>query len=273
MAIDRNTGNILVAWISEAASPKAILSRYYKKIQNSWSTIRSVSTTEPWTSKNFGINVDQGPSIVFDSKGLAHLAYIQNYEHVDYGRVHYCQFDGNIWIDIPLHIFTHDPLLTITSYDTIYLFGHGHQMNPGNSCKNRLHMCVTVRDSANGAFGLPSLLQAPSSVAASFDSSPSSKWSAVGWNRPETVELIWFMVVHNNYYGPLTLWYSQITDPLALTLSPPLVTPDPENPYPLRSFVPATHVNAGNILPLTTIKWIFVVCTATIILHVFAIWI
>jgi hypothetical protein len=55
----------------------------------------------------------------------------------------------------------------------------------------------------------PQLLAGHPGASDSFDSSPSVKWGVVGWNRPETVEFLFFSVVNGDYGNP-TLYYARL---------------------------------------------------------------
>jgi hypothetical protein len=73
----------------------------------------------------------------------------------------------------------------------------------------------------------------------SFDASVSVKWSVVGWNRPETVEFLFFAALNSNYQST-TLYYGRIdsggapspTNTPTATFTPtktPTLTPVPTN--------------------------------------------
>lgn len=200
-AISPLDNSLTVAWVSEAVSPAQILTRT-RSSAGIWGQIEIASTAPVWTSPDNGINIDQGPSLVIDSAGTRHLTYIQliDYTVGDYGRIHYVTNNGAGWTDQSLNAFSHDPALAINSTGTLYIIGHGHPLNP--TCKSMDEMCIIKKteDWEN-----PVTFASPPS-GFSFDSSPSVKWSVVGFNRPDIIEFIFFMTPYDNstlYYGRL----------------------------------------------------------------------
>jgi hypothetical protein len=66
------------------------------------------------------------------------------------------------------------------------------------------NMCAS-RKNPDGTWDGPSLLMAPND-GNSFDSSPSVRWSVVGFNRPNTIEFVFFKTPYDIptlYYGRL----------------------------------------------------------------------
>ncbi|MBK9924363.1 MAG: hypothetical protein IPP66_03645 [Anaerolineales bacterium] len=201
VAISPVDNSLTVAWVSQADNPTKIRTRT-RASSGTWGSIQSASTASVWTSSDNGINIDQGPSFIIDSTGVKHLAYIQSFDVTvgDYGRIHYVRDTGSGWTDQALSIFTHDPALALNSAGEIYVIGHGHPKNA--TCLSMDDMC-TAKKNSNGTWGNPQLFAAHPS-GKSFDSSPSVKWSVVGFNRPETIEFIFFMTPYDNptlYYG------------------------------------------------------------------------
>jgi hypothetical protein len=201
VAISPVNNSLTIAWVSQADNPPKIRTRT-RASNGTWGSVQSASTASVWTSADSGINIDQGPSLIIDSSGKKHLTYIQSFDYTvgDYGRIHYVTDAGSGWVDQALNAFSHDPALTINSTGEIYIIGHGHPEN--STCLSMSDMCV-IKKSANGTWGSPQLFALHPS-GSSFDSSPSVKWSVVGFNRPDTIEFIFFKTPYHTptiYYG------------------------------------------------------------------------
>ncbi|MEP7136734.1 MAG: hypothetical protein ABI904_17545 [Chloroflexota bacterium] len=202
LAISPRDGSMTTAWVSQTSDPAQILARTYNHAAGTWSDIEPVSTAPVWVSSDNGINIDQGPSLLIDQAGTKHLTYIEqiDYSVGDYGRIHYVMNNGSGWVDQGLNAFSHDPVLAINSADRIYIIGHGHPLNP--TCKSMNEICTIQK---NETWASPTSFAFPPS-GFSFDSSPSVKWSIVGFNRPNVIEFIFFMTPYDNstvYYGRL----------------------------------------------------------------------
>ncbi|MBK9924287.1 MAG: hypothetical protein IPP66_03260 [Anaerolineales bacterium] len=209
LAVSPVDNSLTIAWVSEADSPAKIRTRT-RTSNGSWGSVDSASTSSVWTFHDNGINVDQGPSLIIDSAGVKHLAYIESCcVSGDYGRVHYVTNNGSAWVDTALSIFTHDPALAIDAAGQIYIIGHGHPKNTTGDalCRSADSMdsICTNKKNANGSWDGPKLfLEHPSG--GSFDASPSVKWSVVGFNRPEVIEFIFFKTP----YETPTLYYARL---------------------------------------------------------------
>ena len=72
-------------------------------------------------------------------------------------------------------------------------------------------MCYAER--VGGVWTAPQVLAAPAATQ-TFDASASFKWSAVGYNRPETVELLFFAAPKDAFgnvdYLNTTLYYAHL---------------------------------------------------------------
>jgi hypothetical protein len=159
-----------------------------------------------WTSTNFGINIDQGPSVLISSDGVKHLTYIEDHDSSgDYGRIHYVTNGGSGWQDQELDSYSHDPALALKSTGEIYIIGHGFPFNA--ACLDMRDMC-TIKKNSNGTWGDPTLFAAHTG-SNSFDASPSVKWSVVGFNRPEIIEFLFFSIVNGDYDHP-TVYYARL---------------------------------------------------------------
>ncbi len=205
LAVSPKDNSVTVAWVSQAGSPARIFTRTYKS--GSWGSIETASTSAVWTSTSGGINIDQGPSLVIGSDGTRYLAYIENWRLTlpyDYGRIHFVADSGSGWTDQYIGSYTHDPVLALNSSGQIYIIGHGYPLN--SACTSLLDMCLYKRNS-NGSWATPQVFLAHQGNQ-SFDSSTSVKWSAVGFNRPETIEFF-FTDVGAGYDNPV-LYYGRI---------------------------------------------------------------
>jgi hypothetical protein len=205
IAVSPLDNSLTVVWVSEATSPAKILART-RASTGTWGSVETVSTSSVWTSTNAGINIDQGPSLVIDANGTKHLAYIENWaitQPYDYGRIHYAVNDGSGWTDQALSFYTHDPALALNSAGQLYIIGHGYPLNP--SCKSEDDMC-TIKKNSDGTWGTPQLLAAHPNSTHSFDTSPSVKWSVMGFHRPETIE---FLFCSTPYESP-TVYYARL---------------------------------------------------------------
>ena len=216
IAVSPADNSVTIAWISESDSLTLIHART-RTSDGSWGGVEVASTFQfppnvtVWTSKDNGLNIDQGPSLIIDSNGTKHMAYIESFNAAigDYGRVHYVVNDGSGWVDQALTFFTHDPALAINASGQIYLIGHGHRWSSTGealcrSFESMDNMCAS-RKNPDGTWDGPFLLMAPDD-GNSFDSSPSVKWSVVGFNRPNTIEFVFFKTPYDIptlYYGRL----------------------------------------------------------------------
>lgn len=191
-----------------------------------WGTEQQVSTARAWTSPDLGINVDQGPSLAIDSNGTKHLTYIENWDTTSYyGHIHYVSNSGTGWSDQTLAAYTHDPALALNSGGEMYIIGHGHPVDTGTACISMSDMC-TIKKGIGSLWNAPQLFATPPTTQ-TFDSSPSVKWSVIGWNRPETIEFLFFATPYNTptlYYGRLT---STIVPPVPSTVYLPLIKRSP----------------------------------------------
>jgi hypothetical protein len=202
LAVSPLDNSVVAAWVSEAVDPVKIIVRA-KNNQGTWSGPTTVSNAPVWHSTNSGINIDQGPSLIIDGNGNKHLTYIQNYDTTgDYGHVHYVKGDVSGWVDSPLNFYSHDPALALDGSGDLYIIGHGHPQN--TTCKSMDVMCYSTKI-ASQSWSNPQLFASPPN-GKSFDSSPSVKWSVVGFNRSGIVEFLFFMTPYSNptvYYGRL----------------------------------------------------------------------
>ena len=210
VAVSPLDNSLTVAWVSQADNPPQIRARTQAS-GGTWGAVASASAAPVWTSAFFGINIDQGPSLLIDSNGKRHLTYIENYDGTgNYGRIHYVANSGAGWVDQALATYSNDPALALTSAGTMYIIGHGYPNDP--TCPSLDDLCAIKK---NGATWDAPQLFATHPVSQSFDSSPSVKWSAVGWNRPDTIEFLFFAAP---YTSPM-LYYGRIPDvPTAVTL-------------------------------------------------------
>ncbi len=220
LAISPLDDSVTVAWVSQATTPSKILAR--TETSGSWGTVQVVSSAAVWTSTNDGINIDQGPSLVIGQNGVKYLAYIEDWQVTvpyDYGRVHLATYSGSAWTDQYIGSYSHDPAVAIDSANQIYILGHGYPLN--SACTGKEDLCLFTRNN-DGSWAAPRIILAHYGLE-SFDSSPSVKWSAIGFNRPETVEFI-FSEVSSGYTSPV-LYYGRIgSDPnLGISFFLPLV--------------------------------------------------
>jgi len=219
LAVSPEDHSVTIAWVSEAASPVRILART-RSSAGAWGSVAQVSDGVPWTSRNAGVSVDQGPSLLIAPNGTRHLAYMGNWDATNqYGRIYYAtSSSGATWQDSAAPYYTHAPTLAINSAGEIFALGHGHVNNTGTACTRNVDMCVYKKTS--GGWAAPQLF-APAPSGQSFDSSVSVKWSAVQFNRPQTVEFLFFLL-GQGYVEP-TLYYARLDN--ASGGSTPTATP------------------------------------------------
>ena len=142
---------------------------------------------------------------------------MQNFDSTgDYGRIHYVVNNGSGWTDTTLPNYTHDPAIAIDNNNQLYILGHGHPKSP--ECLVETQMCIK-KQNANGSWA-PSTLFATPSGSDSYDASTSVKWSAVGWNRSETVEFLFFRGNAGNYNNT-SIMYARI-DPTGIVTTTPI---------------------------------------------------
>lgn len=206
LAVSPEDNGVTVAWVSEAASPYRILART-RFSAGAWGNVEPVGNGVPWTSRNAGVSVDQGPSLLIAPDGTRHLAYMGNWDATNqYGRIYYASSaNGSSWQESAAPYYTHAPTLALNSAGELFALGHGHPNNTGTACTQMVDMCVYKKTSSNWA--TPQLF-APAPGGQSFDSSVSVKWSAVQFNRPQTVEFLFFLL-GQGYVEP-TLYYGRL---------------------------------------------------------------
>ena len=213
LAVSPKDNSVTVAWVSESDSPTLIRART-RASDGNWGQVEVASTFDfppgvaVWTSRDNGLNIDQGPSLLIDLDGVRHMVYIESFNGAigDYGRVHYVTESGSGWVDEALDFLSHDPALAIKASGELYVIGHGHHRNPAaeEACYSMDTMCYAQRN-ADGSWSIPAPVIAQTDQG-SFDSSPSVKWSVVGFNRPEVIEFIFFMTP----YEDPTVYYARL---------------------------------------------------------------
>lgn len=211
LAISPMDGSVVVAWVEETgnSTQRKIRARVCNSA-GTWGAVETAASANVWTSTQFGINVDQGPGMLIDNSGVVHLTYMQNYDNTgNYGRVHYVTRATNgAWTDTALNFYSHAPAIGMAG-GVISIIGHGHPQNPSGPCKSMDDMCFVQK--AGSSWGsLQLLYNNPSGT--SLDASPSVKWSVVGYNRPQTTELVFFGVPATaglDYYHPI-LYYARL---------------------------------------------------------------
>jgi len=205
LAVSPLDGSVTVVWISQASNPVQILAK--TKRSGNWGAVETVSNSPVWTSTDFGISIDQGPSLMIGLDGTKYLAYIENWRVTapyDYGRVHFVTNSGSSWSDQYIGSYSHDPAVTINSAGQIYIIGHGYPLNA--VCTTVDDLCTFQRNS-DGTWATPKMFLAHQG-SQSFDSSTSVKWSLVGFNRPNTIEF-YFADVGAGYGNPI-IFYGRI---------------------------------------------------------------
>ena len=239
IALSPLDNSVTVAWVASPTTPREIMART-RSSAGVWGSVENISTVgTPWTSSNAGINIDQGPTLLIDSAGTRHLAYMGNFEaSLDYGRIYYAAKSGASWTDQALSYFTHAPVVAINNSGTVHLLGHGHARNPST--------CITVPDicywakNGDGSWPAPQLIANISS-----DTSFSVKWSVVGFNRPETIEFLFF----GGAYTSPTLYYGRIDStgptPTPTNTRTPSNTPTRTN-TPTQTFTPSNTPTPSN---------------------------
>jgi len=207
LAVSPFDQSVTVAWVSQATNPAQILAR--TRIQGgSWGSIQKVSAAPVWTSTNNGINIDQGPSLIIDGGGVRHLTYIENFTASNvYGRIHYVVNSGSGWSDTNTGFYSHDPGLALSTTGGLYIVGHGYDNLDPAPCNSMQIMCV-IKKNSDGSWGPPQAVVTPSG-SSSYDSSPSIKWSVMGFNRPDVIEFIFPEVISGDYSNTI-LHYARI---------------------------------------------------------------
>ena len=210
LAVSPVDGSVTVAWISEATTPHHILAR--TKLSATWGNIEMVSdaAVNVWTylDPQGGLSVDQGPSLIVTLDGNKHLTYIEASDSTgNYGHTHYVIHTAQAgWVDSALNYYSHDPALATNSSSDVYIFGHAMYLDPA-PCTSSDYICLLKRN-ADGSWGAPQLFATPPS-GETFDDSVSTKWSVVGWNRPELIEVAFFSGQTSNYWN-MSLYYGTI---------------------------------------------------------------
>lgn len=196
IAISPADNSLTVTWVSEATVPARILGRL-RDSSGTWGDVEAVSAGLVWSSHNFGINIDQGPGLVMDGSGKRYLTYIEPWDAMGFhGRTHWVTGvrSGNsiVWTDRQTPYYSHDPVPAVNSAGETFIIGHGPDAL-------NLHFNLYFRRIyPDGTWGSEELLGLPPAGGA-FDASPSIKWSAVGWNRPDEIEVAIFNAINFNY--------------------------------------------------------------------------
>jgi hypothetical protein len=251
IAVSPLDNSITISWISETGT-KQILART-RSSNGVWTAIQTVSTSVPWTSRNEGVNIDQGPNMLITPDGTRHLLYIENWDNTNYyGKVHYAvnAHNSTTWSDTALNLYSHNPGLATNAVGDLYLIGHG-----AVSTSENVNMYVLKKNS-NGTWGAPQLFAAPP-TGENFDASPSIKWSVVGFNRPEMVEFVFFTPISGNYNNT-SIYYGRFpiggggTPPTNTPTNTPTKTPTntPTNTPTQTQTSPVTPTSATNAKPI-----------------------
>jgi hypothetical protein len=222
LAVSPLDNSVTVAWVSGLSGAGNIWSRT-KNTLGTWLPATQVNSSPAWTGTNSGLSIDQGPALIIDGSGTRYLSYVENYRITlpyDYGRAHYVINNGSGWNDTYIGYYTHDPALAFDNAGNVYIIGHGYPLNP-SPCTSTADMCLYPRN-PNGTWGAPQIIAAHTG-SNSFDDSPSTKWSAVGNNRPETVEFLFTEVINGTSSTSNLLHYGRI----ALANQTPTPTPNP----------------------------------------------
>lgn len=225
LAVSPVDNSLTVAWVVGTNGSGQLLLRQRTNI-GSWGSIQQVSTAPVWTSPNFGLNIDQGPSMVYTPDGAVHLTYIENFDNTgDYGKIHYLTNLSGSFTDQSLIYYTHDPALAVDNNGNMYIIGHGHHNDPSSvgGCQSNLNLC-TIKKNPDGSWAAPQLFATPP-LGGSFDASTSVKWGVVGFNRPETIEFAFFDAVAGSYTNTV-IWYGRIGTSGTITPTPTF-TPTP----------------------------------------------
>ncbi len=237
LAVSPVNGDITVAWLWQNTLEHSTQAFVYArtKTQSGWGDMQQASSSlyKPWIDGHddpaypdtYGLNVDQGPSMVITSDGVIHLSYAEaGYDSQDYGRTHYVTYTQPTgWVDTIVvdglgnYYFTHDPSLTTDDADQIYLFGHTDWRN-SSPCTYSYPAAVNcfMKKNPNGTWTAPQLVKdkngnalPPSNPQETFDDSVSMKWGVVGWNRPELVEFAFFSGQQSTYWN-MSLYYGTL---------------------------------------------------------------
>ncbi len=211
--------SLTVAWVSGSSGAGKIFART-RSVDGVWGDAEQVNGADVWTSSYMGLNIDQGPSLVIDSVGVQHLAYIETSQPgYDYGRVHYVRSAGTGWVDQYAGFLSNDPALALDNQDNLFLLGHGDPADP--ACTSYNVMCVSQR-AEDGTWSTFQLIASPP-AGVTFDASVSVKWSVIGWNRPETIEFVFF----STPYATPTLYYGHLGNGVAIPTPVPGNSPTP----------------------------------------------
>ena len=227
LAVSPLDNTVTVAWVSPNNSSALVAGNIYsvtKSTNGTWGTVQQVNNAQAWTSTYSGIDIDQGPSLVISANGRRNLAYIEYYDSSgDYGHIHYVtSTDGTNWTDTAVPSYTHDPAIAINSNGELYIIGHGHPQNTGTVCTSTLDICAW-KNNSDGTWS--SQLFAQHSGLQNFDASVSVKWSAVSFNRADTIEFIFFSA-NNGDYSNTTVYYGRLAPS-----NIPTPTPTPISTY------------------------------------------
>ncbi len=247
LAVSPVDNKVVVTWMNGLNTGGTMYARA-KASGGSWGAVETASTPGlVWTSDSNGIDIDQGPSIIIDSSGVAHALYIENWDATgSYGHVHEAvRSTSGVWTDTPIpQTYSHVPLWATTSDGTLYMLGHGHPKN--SACLSETDQCIKKRNS-DGSWGVSQLFISQQGLDG-FDSSCSTKYSVVGNNRPDIIECNLFGT-NNGSYQDTYLWYVRY-DPAA-TGSTPTPTPNGPTNTPTPTLTPAP---VGTVSYLVTLS-------------------
>ncbi len=223
LAVSPVDNSVTIAWVSDVNTPTGDILARTRSAAGVWGAVETVSTTDVWTSNGGGINIDQGPSLVIGLNGKKFISYIEDFDPIEYGRIHLATYDGT-WTDsvngiaiagsdpelvVDGSTYTHDPALAINDGGQLFIIGHG----PSNNLHNTNRNMYTIRRNANGSWAVPVLFKlANTTLNETFDSSASVRWSVVGNTRPGIYEFVYFLAV-NGSYNETKLYYGRFDDP------------------------------------------------------------
>ncbi|MEZ4672498.1 MAG: hypothetical protein R3E39_31740 [Anaerolineae bacterium] len=243
VAVSPLDNSLTVAWVSESVGLPGIVART-RSADGRWDAPQLISTSPVWTSTTAGINIDQGPSLLITSTGVKYLTYIENWDRSGfYGHIHLVTNFGAGWVDTAVPHYSHDPAPAINSDGDVYIIGHGAESDGTN-----INMYV-MKQSVGDTWEPLQLVAAPP-AGSSFDSGPSVKWSAVGYNRPDTIEFLYFW---QTTAATTTVYYGRV-DPFVPT---PTATETPtasETPAESETGTPSVDITAtASDVPTSTL--------------------
>ncbi len=176
-------GDLLLAWLNGT----------YDYVPDGRVRVRKRTAAGTWQSSvaissSAQSGIDQGPSMIVTTDGVAHLTFLDTSN-----RIRYWYDDGTGWKgDLqPSTQVTHNPSLGTDLTGAIFIYGHGTPVGPISGHGNNLYYFTRARGGLWSAWTLY--------ASGSIDSSVSTRWSQFFHHHPENRDTLYWGDSYPNY--------------------------------------------------------------------------